>query len=982
MVELDMEKFRRSFLDEATELLEQVNEDILKAESDSDPELVNSMFRSIHTIKGSAAGFGFDHISEFSHHLETLLDSLRNGELQLTSELVDTILKAVDGLFEMVDASKEGKEHGVDTETLIKELAVMKGEAVPEEPSSTDTPTEAEQSSERYIPNDEKREELRSKFNGEGKVYRVELKFTSEMLENGYDPLPFLQNIKNSSSVYLSSCDISRVPKIDEVNPFEIYLEPEIYLISELSAEDLADFAFDPEAVDVYEVSLSAPPADMPVEKTPPEPAMEEKHLEDEPYAVDQDEEVITLEGVDTAMLSELRSGVEDYFESIESLILRLEKGDGEIGSGIDDLFRVFHTIKGDCGYVGLTFMEKYSHLLESILDDIRSGKVLFDKKAADLILTVITDINEFLKKLESEGQAPVPKTYKMLQELNTNIDEMKDSVTVLNDEVKIFLTQVDQFMEIMNMAASGDTVDKKQLLRGAAGLKNASRFVGFTEINETATRLETAIKNGDSHGDILNDIHESIETLKSPPKKLGELLVESGKISEDDIKYALSKQKKIGDILVEEGRLEKEDLDNALKRQEVMKAVSDTVKDKIPEKAQPQTQGVESVPQLMKVDQEKIDKFTNTIGELVVAKNANEYLIHNLAKEYGLPTNLVKDLKDTANLISRIAQDLQRDILSLRMVPIKQIFHKFPRIVRDISRKQDKQIDLKIIGEDTEIDKKVADLLSDPLVHLVRNSCDHGVENVEERKSAGKTPMGTVILKAYQEGSFVYIEVIDDGKGINTAKVLEKAISRGLVSESDQLDDKEIKQLILEPGFSTAEKVTDVSGRGVGMDVVKTSVLDLGGMVDIQSNLGDGTRIILKIPVTIGVSTALLVELRDETYAIPIENVAETIKLERERVKDLHYGMAIHYRGMVLPVYTMSELLDNDPDELKEEVSIVITNTEKGKVGIVVDELVNRIDIAIKPVPEYFSHLSYVGGITILGDGQAVLVLNTNRLI
>jgi two-component system chemotaxis sensor kinase CheA len=315
-------------------------------------------------------------------------------------------------------------------------------------------------------------------------------------------------------------------------------------------------------------------------------------------------------------------------------------------------------------------------------------------------------------------------------------------------------------------------------------------------------------------------------------------------------------------------------------------------------------------------------------------------------------------------------------------MIPIKQIFHKFPRVVRDVSRKQNKQIDLRIIGDETEIDKKVADLLSDPMVHLVRNSCDHGIETSEERDSSGKTAVGTIILKAYQEGSFVYIEVIDDGRGINTEKVLKKAISNGLVHEDHDLSEKEIMQLILEPGFSTADKVTDISGRGVGMDVVKTSVMNLGGVVDIQSKMGEGSRIVLKIPVTIGVSTALLVKLNSVIYAIPIENVAETIKVDQSRIKDLHYGFGIHYRGMVLPLYKLAELLEEDVKDLEEEVSIVITNTDLGKVGIVVDELINRIDIAIKPVPEYFSHLAYVGGITILGDGQAVLVLNTNKLI
>lgn len=315
-------------------------------------------------------------------------------------------------------------------------------------------------------------------------------------------------------------------------------------------------------------------------------------------------------------------------------------------------------------------------------------------------------------------------------------------------------------------------------------------------------------------------------------------------------------------------------------------------------------------------------------------------------------------------------------------MVPIRQIFNKFPRVVRDISRKQNKQIALRIIGEDTEIDKKISDILSDPLVHLVRNACDHGLENTQDREASGKHSEGTLILKAYNEGSFVYIEVIDDGKGIDSQKVLKKAISRGMVSEDEELSEKEIIQLILAPGLSTADKVTDISGRGVGMDVVKSSITTVGGFIDVSSSLGEGTRITMKIPVTIGMSTSLLVNMGgEEYYAFPIENVAETIKVEKDQVKDLHFGKGIYYRGSVLPLFQLTALLGGQERELEDEVNIVITVTDAGKTGIIVDELMNRMDIAIKPVPEYFAHLNYIGGVTILGDGQAVLVLNVNKL-
>lgn len=971
MAEPDMEKFRRAFLDEAAELLEQVNEDTLKIESDNDPELVNSIFRAVHTIKGSAAGFGFDHITAFTHHLETLLDKVRDKKIDITPELIDSILKAADGIYEMVQAAREGRSYNVDEKGIRLELEAYYEpvQAVTEAAEDFEPLAGADAA---YVSCAGIREKLRKIGRRQGSIYRADFRFDRGMLENGYDLLPVMSNLKASSAEYFCKVDTDAVPTLSALDPFDIYMNPEVYVISELDAADLADFGFEKGVIAVAEAVLDEPDNTAEVQAEGKKQTVKDESL------------LITLEGIDRELLDELALSIEDYFESVESVTIRLEKGETGIGPGIDDLFRVFHTIKGDCGYVGFKFLEEFAHLVESVLDDIRAGRITFDKKAADIILTIVSDIRKMLTGLIKDGVTYIPDSYHMLKNLSLNIDEMKSTMTVINDEVKIFINQLEQFIEIMAMASSGDEINARQMQRGAVGLKNAASFVGFDELSAVAAELEGCIRQSLPFDKYIKEINRYLDDLKSPPKKLGELLVREGKVTDSDVKFALSKQKRIGDILVEEGRLEQQDLNRVLKKQEAMKAVSEGVKDGSATTAKQQAAGLpqELGSQTMKVDQEKIDKFTNTIGELVVARNANEYLIQKIAAEYDLPSNLIKELKDNANLIGRISQDLQRDILSLRMMPIKQVFNKFPRVVRDVSRKQNKQIDLRIIGEDTEIDKKVADLLSDPLVHLLRNSCDHGIEGPEERSRAGKPALGTIILKAYQEGSFVYIEVIDDGKGIDTKKVREKAVENKLIGTDADLTDHEIMQLILEPGFSTADKVTDISGRGVGMDVVKNSVINLGGTVDIQSKAGEGSRMVLKIPVTIGVSTALLVKMNAVTYAVPIENVAETIKVGREKIKDLHYGLAVHYRGMVLPLHGLASLLDEEAKEPAEEVCIVITNTDVGKVGLMVDEFINRTDIAVKPVPEYFAHLAYVGGITILGDGQAVLVLNTNKLI
>jgi len=965
MTQIDMEKFKIGFLEEATDLLEEANENILRAESEGDLELFNAVFRGIHTIKGSAGGFGFDNMSEFAHHLETLLDKLRNGELTIDGDVTDLLLKGIDILFEMVDCAKENKVFDKDLselEGLYENMSAKDEGNVPA--AEVESAVTEEQSG--LVVSREIVEKLKENHPGFGKPYKIDVKFTDEMLENGYDPLTLFSNIRELADAFITVVNTDDVPLSASIEPYRLYLRPELYIISDASKEELMDLAFDPELMEVSEISLDAEPVENADTQATPDEATQE--------------EEINIDGIDNEMLLELATGIEDYFESIENFLIDIEKTGSGSKDAVDNIFRVFHNIKGDCGYVGFSFMEKYAHLVENMLDKVREGSVQFDTKAAEFILNVISDVKVLVSSIVNKEKPKLPKTYKVLTDLSNTIVEHTETVQVVSEDIKIFIGQVDQFIEMIEMAdesSSGSQI----LKRAASGLRNAAKFIGFKDLTELAVRFEEQVIKGEEHQETLGSIVGYIDQLKSPPKKLGELLVESGKVTPEEIKNAQAQQKKIGEILVDQGKLNKEELDVVLKKQNIMKE-AEKVLSRNDDEVRDTTISKEKIPQSMKVDQEKIDKFTNTIGELTVAKNAYEYMVQKLIRDYDLPTSLIKDFKDNSNLIARISQDLQRDILSLRMVSIRQIFNKFPRVVRDISRKQNKEIDLRIMGEETEIDKKIADILSDPLVHLVRNACDHGLEGSQEREAAGKYGTGSLILKAYNEGSFVYIEVIDDGRGINSEKVLKKAISKGMVAEDANLSDKEIIQFILEPGFSTADKVTDISGRGVGMDVVKSSITSVGGFIDVSSSPGEGTRVTMKIPVTIGMSTSLLVNMgAKEFYAFPIENVAETIIVEKEQVKDLHFGKGIYYRGNVLPLFHLSKLLGGDDKELEDEVSIVITVTDSGKTGIIVDELLNRMDIAIKPVPEYFAHLNYIGGVTILGDGQAVLVLNVNKL-
>ena len=375
------------------------------------------------------------------------------------------------------------------------------------------------------------------------------------------------------------------------------------------------------------------------------------------------------------------------------------------------------------------------------------------------------------------------------------------------------------------------------------------------------------------------------------------------------------------------------------------------------------------------------------------MARNTYDYLLGELGAVASVPQAMIRSLKDNLYLFSRVTNEMQQGVMSLRMVPIKGIFQKFQRVVRDIARKQQKIIELVTEGEDTEIDKKVGDMLSDPLIHIIRNSCDHGIETPEERRAAGKPERGTILLKSWQEGSDLIIRVVDDGRGISRQKVYEKAKSFGMDVASP--DDESILEAIFMPGFSTKAEATDISGRGVGMDVVNTAVKSLGGKVEVHSGEGSGTEITLTIPMKMGVSDALLVESLGKTYAFPLDYVVETVKVAPERLRRLHDRWGFCHRDEVLPAGTLETLLDGGNNGArksrlkkrevtsdKEEVPMVIVRVGTGKLGVVVDRLCKNMEVAIKPVPESLSQIDVVSGVSILGDGRAVLVLNPEKLV
>jgi len=383
---------------------------------------------------------------------------------------------------------------------------------------------------------------------------------------------------------------------------------------------------------------------------------------------------------------------------------------------------------------------------------------------------------------------------------------------------------------------------------------------------------------------------------------------------------------------------------------------------------------------QTMRIDESKVEQFTNVVGELLIARNSYDYLLSRIQNNEMSLIDSLKLLKDNLYHISSLTNEIHHGVMSLRMVPIRNIFSRFNRIVRDISRRQRKPIVMITKGDDIEIDKKIADVLFDPLVHLVRNACDHGIESPEERILNGKPEQGHVTLKASQEGSSLNIRVIDDGMGMNRKQLFEKGKKAGLDISSP--DDDAVLDVIFLPGVSTKAQVSDISGRGVGMDVVKNSIETLGGTIHVSTKDQKGSEIMLAIPMRMGINDTLIIEYCNDSYAIPIDYIIETMKIRPEDLKNACGEVIFYYRGEVLPVKSLHHILGKkgQPKNATQEISMIIIQNRTQKFGLIVDRLVRNMEVAIKTLPDSIDQIDVVSGVSIMGDGKVVLVLNPDQ--
>jgi two-component system chemotaxis sensor kinase CheA len=392
---------------------------------------------------------------------------------------------------------------------------------------------------------------------------------------------------------------------------------------------------------------------------------------------------------------------------------------------------------------------------------------------------------------------------------------------------------------------------------------------------------------------------------------------------------------------------------------------------------------------QTIRVDIERLDLLLNLVGELVINRTRISDIATTLGRELAADgraetglVSLAKDLSESSTLLARTTNEIQESIMKVRMVPIGQVFDRFPRMVRDLAKARHKEIRLEIAGAETDLDKTIVDEVGEPLMHLVRNCIDHGIESPEVRESRGKPRQGTIRLNAYHEGNQVIVEISDDGAGIDLARVRDRGVKMGLIAEADRLSDREIVELIFSPGFSTAKEVTDVSGRGVGMDVVKKNVLRLKGVFDVDTVPGEGTTFTIKLPLTLAIIQALLVRVADELYSIPLDAVIESQRIDASEVRTVHGGEVITLRGQVVPLIRVGEFFRLDAPRDPDRVMIVIVGLQGRQVGLVVDSFQGEQEIVIKPLSEMIGRIAGISGATILGNGSISLIIDVHSLV
>lgn len=628
--------------------------------------------------------------------------------------------------------------------------------------------------------------------------------------------------------------------------------------------------------------------------------------------------------------LSEMR----EHLEILNRDILELEKNqDMDV---INEVFRSFHTIKGMSATMGYSDLSTLSHSLENILEDVRNNRCAVDEALIDVLLESLDLMEATVSSLENGNYngvdiSPILKKNERIKGDSGSVEETIEGVSSIDltpAETEALLPYLDGGNKLLKLDVT---------LKQGCSLKSVRAFMVFKELSNA--------------GEIVKCCPDA-EQIEMDNFGLNFTVYVMTKKGEDEVAKNL---KKISEI--EKVSVKKVDLD-------IKKTQGPAAKKK---------REITSV-QSIRVPIQRLDYLMNLVGELVISKSR----LASIGEKHG-----IEELREAVAGVDRLVSELQDEVMEMRMVEAAFIFDRFPRMVRDLAKEEGKQVDFIIEGREIKLDRTVLDEIGEPLVHLLRNSLDHGIESPEERKSKGKKERGVIKLTAKREKKHVEITVIDDGRGIDSEKIKKIVYESGIKSQDElkKMTDKDALMLVFTPGLSSAEKITDVSGRGVGMDVVKSKVTSLGGTVEIESEKDKGTRVTLRLPITLAIIQSLLVGLNGETFVIPMSNVMETLRIKKDDLKSVLGREVIQLRGQVIPLYRLSSLFNRESLESKEYQAVIVEKNGKS-YGIIVDRLLGQEEIVIKPLDSSVKDSRGFGGATILGDGRVALILDIPTLI
>ncbi len=921
-----LEELKKDFFEEAQTLIESLEANILIVEKEpTNEEAINEIFRAAHTLKGGSSTLDLDRIAQFTHEMENLLDEVRSGNIKLTSDIIDVLLKSIDIVKNLLAASHEDREQppGYEDEIIkaIKNFAEG-GQVQQQAAPQAEEPTQPKKKLE-LVFNEYERYLIKNAYNEGHTVYEV------YVVLNKNNPMKTVSGLQIHSQLKEIADILKSAPDIDDLMSDQFYEEVVFIIQSNLTASDIHQKVFISDVTDFVEINE---------------------------FKEDIEEEAEQLKKSENKLII----SEEDQIQIISHL--QTDKRVFKINVLFDDE----NPMRSVSGVLFYTMLRTRGDILKSLPSYEDFKKDTFYPRGEFILITdcsveelkqklYLSDVTKELKfqefkkpdSQEAPAQAPAPPKIDTPAQIKEQEPPMAqpspepvvDAVafsaptktssieTVVQPTVKpINLPKPAQAQPAPASVPDGPEKDKRQLtsvLRvESSRIDDMLNLVGelviikasFTQSNDDGARL-------------LEEFIGSVNNFK------GIIRQYEGEINE---------------------LIEKSGGNGSANSKNMMTTESPNAK-----------RGEFNLTKFKEEFKEKIDVITNHFDSLLP-----QYRV------------VQEKLKSSSQNLTRITDDLQESVMKVRMVPVNQIFSRFPRLVRDISKNLKKDINLQMYGEDTELDKSVIEDLVDPLIHIVRNAVDHGIEPPEERKQTSKNPTGTIELRAEHEGNTVVITIQDDGRGLNLEKIKQKAITNKLIEPNQEISETELINLIFHAGFSTATEVTSLSGRGVGMDVVRKKIENIGGVVEIESEQSKGSRFSIKIPLTLAIIQALLVQVSDYVYSIPINSVIETLRIGPEDIEVLENTEVIRVREEILSLIQLDRLFKHRHTPREDEFFYVIVVGISGKkVALGVDNLVGEQDVVIKPLNNRYTSVPGIAGATILGDGQVSLVLDVGGI-